>query len=128
MLFVLFQAHFCFTGVKHCQTFLDTLNKDGKLPTRFPDDFVQPAIVTIFRMARFYNKVFTPIGEDQIKYTKLAIEHYRRITTYCDANQDQLKKVEHELQQSISTIDLLERQIKMHEKTAEEMANSVQPA
>lgn len=118
------QAYFCFTGVKHGQTFLDTLNFKGSLPTKFSDDMVRPAIVTIFRMARFYNKLFTPIREDQIKFTKLAIEYYQKIVAYCSANPDQAKKVEFEHNQSISVIDLLERQIKMHAKAAEEMEKS----
>ena len=122
------QAFFCFTGVKHGQSFMDTLNVDGKLPEKFSDDTVRAAIVTVFRMARFYNKVFTPIREDQMKYTKLAIEYYQKITNYCSENPDHAKKVEFEQNQSISVIDLLERQIKMHAKAAEEMANSVQPA
>ena len=107
---------------------MDTLNVDGKLPKKFSDDTVRAAIVTVFRMARFYNKVFTPIREDQMKYTKLAIEYYQKITNYCSENPDHAKKVEFEQNQSISVIDLLERQIKMHAKAAEEMANSVQPA
>jgi len=118
------KAYFCFTGVKHGQTFLDTLNINGSLPTKFSDEMVRPAIVTIFRIARFYNKLFTPIREDQIRFTKLAIEYYQRIVDYCATNADQAKKVEFEHNQSVSVIDLLERQIKMHAKAAEEMEKS----
>ena len=122
------QAYFCFTGVQHGQAFLDTLNVNNARPTKFTDDTVKPAIMTLYRMGRFYNKVFTPIRDDQMKYTKLAIEYYQKVVDYCAANPDQAKKVKFEMSQSISVIDLLERQIKMHAKAAEEMANSVQPA
>jgi len=121
-------AYFCFTGIKHCQTFLDSLNVDGKLPSKFPEDTVKPAMVTIFRMARFYNKVFTPIREDQNKFTKQAIEYYQKVVDYCTANPDQTRKVDFELNQSISVIDLLERQLQMHAKAAEEMEINVKPA
>ena len=94
------------------------------MPTKFSDEMVRPAIVTIFRIARFYNKLFTPIREDQIRFTKLAIEYYQRIVDYCATNADQAKKVEFEHNQSVSVIDLLERQIKMHAKAAEEMEKS----
>ena len=29
---------------------------------------VRAAIVAMFRRAKFYNKIFTPIGEDQVTY------------------------------------------------------------
>ena len=35
----------------------------------YTEDMVRPAVLAMFRRAKFYNKVFTPIGEDQV--TKL---------------------------------------------------------
>ena len=85
--------------------------------TRYSDDLVRPAMVAIFRVGKFYNKIFTPIGEDQIKFTEIAIEWYQKVVDYCRDNPDQKKTVALELDHCVSTIDLLDRQLKMHAKS-----------
>ena len=40
---------------------------------------VRAAIVAMFRRAKFYNKIFTPIGEDQVT------NMHRYIVMHCDA-------------------------------------------
>ena len=53
--------------------------------TRYSDDMVRPAMVAMFRVGKFYNKIFTPIGEDQVKFTEIAIEWYQKVVEYCQA-------------------------------------------
>ena len=53
--------------------------------TRYSDDLVRPAMVAMFRVGKFYNKIFTPIGEDQVKFTEIAIEWYQKVVEYCKA-------------------------------------------
>ena len=62
------QSYYCFTGVQHCEAFLSSLGADT---VTYTEDMVRPAVLVMFRRAKFYNKVFTPIGEDQV--TKLII-------------------------------------------------------
>ena len=81
---------------------------------------VRPAIMATFRGAKFYNKIFTPIGKDQVKFSKLAIDWYQDIVDYCGQQPAHRHLVENELGHSISTIDLLERQLKMHAKATAE--------
>ena len=57
------QSYYCLTGVKHCDAFLSTLGADT---VTYTEDMVRPAILAMFRRAKFYNKIFTPIGEDQV--------------------------------------------------------------
>ena len=79
------QAFFCFNGIRHCEKFLETLVVKGKAgtKTRYSDDMVRPAMVAMFRVGKFYNKIFTPIGEDQVKFTEIAIEWYQKVVDYC---------------------------------------------
>ena len=118
MLHVLFlKAFFCFTGIRHCEKFLDTLEVQGGSGTRYSDDLVRPAMVAMFRVGKFYNKIFTPIAEDQIKFTKIAMESYQAVVDYCQDNPDQKKTVAVELDHCVGTIDLLDRQLKMHARS-----------
>ena len=78
---------------------------------------VRPAMVAMFRVGKFYNKIFTPIGEDQVKFTEMAMEWYQKVVDYCHHNPDQKKMAEVELDHCVSTIDLLDRQLKMHAKS-----------
>ena len=57
------QSYYCLTGVKHCDAFLSSLGVDT---VTYTEDMVRPAILAMFRRAKFYNKIFTPIGEDQV--------------------------------------------------------------
>ena len=85
--------------------------------TRYSDELVRPAMVAMFRVGKFYNKIFTPIGDDQVKFTKIAIEWYQKVVDYCRDNPDQKTTVGLELDHCVSTIDLLDRQLKMHAKS-----------
>ena len=85
--------------------------------TRYSDALVRPAMVAVFRVGKFYNKIFTPIGEDQVKFTEIAIEWYQKVVDYCRDNPDQKTTVGLELDHCVSTIDLLDRQLKMHAKS-----------
>ena len=49
----------------------------GEAP-QYSDELVKPAIIVTFRIGKFYNKIFTPIGEDQVKFTEIAIEWYNK--------------------------------------------------
>ena len=76
------QAYYCFTGIKHCETFVSSLKEAGK--ATFSEEMVKPGVLAMFRKAKFYNKIFTPIGEDQVRFTELAIESYQGIVNYCN--------------------------------------------
>ena len=93
------------------------VNGKAGTKTRYSDDLVRPAMVAMFRVGKFYNKIFTPIGDDQVKFTEIAIEWYQKVVDYCQDNPDQKKSVELELDHCVSTIDLLDRQLKMHAKS-----------
>ena len=71
-----FQSYYCLTGVKHCDAFLLTLGADT---VTYTEDMVRPAIIAMFRRAKFYNKIFTPIGDDQVRNNKF----YKTKTTKC---------------------------------------------
>ena len=94
---LLLKAYYCFTGVKHCERFLSTLAPTTSSSTvTYADDMVQEnnhiiyptvsknmcqvraAIVAMFRRAKFYNKIFTPIGEDQVT------NNINTCNTHCD--------------------------------------------
>lgn len=112
-------TYYCFTGIKRCQRFLSTLGyKDAK--TTFADDMVQAAILTLFRIGKFYAKIFTPIGDDQVKFTELAIESYQAVVDYCQYHPHHLRHVTSEHSQCLNTIDMLQRQLKMHAKATQE--------
>ena len=51
-----------------------------------------------------------------MKFTKLAIDWYQDIVDYCQQHPGHKYLVENEFSHSASTIDLLERQLKMHAK------------
>ena len=70
------QSYYCLTGVKHCDTFLFTLGADT---VTYTEDMVRPAIIAMFRRAKFYNKIFTPIGDDQVRNNKF----YKTKTISC---------------------------------------------
>ena len=108
------QAYYCFSGIRLCEKFLDTLRVEGAPSGKYSDDMVRPAIVATFRIGKFYNKIFTPIGEDQVKFTEIAIEWYEKVVDYCQAHPDQAEGLELERSQSVSTVDLLRRQLKIH--------------
>ena len=118
------QAFFCFAGIRHCEKFLESLVVTGragtKTKTRYSEELVRPAMVAMFRAGKFYNKIFTPIGEDQVKFTETAIEWYQKVVDYSQDNPDQKTAVALELDHCVSTIDLLERQLKMHAKSVAE--------
>ena len=77
------KAYYCFSGIRLCERFLETLpvgdgGERGDLSPKYSDEMVRPAIVAMFRIGKFYNKIFTPIGEDQVKFTEIAIEWYNK--------------------------------------------------
>ena len=98
----------------------------------YTEDMVRPAIIAMFRRAKFYNKIFTPIGDDQVrnnkfyktdiynyicvqvKFTELAISGYQRILDYCAAHPHHQRLASQEHAASLATVDLLQRQLKMH--------------
>ena len=97
----------------------------------YTEDMVRPAIIAMFRRAKFYNKIFTPIGDDQVrninkfdktkttkcvqvKFTQLAISGYQRILDYCAAHPHHQRLASQEHAASLATVDLLQRQLKMH--------------
>ena len=126
-----FQSYYCLTGVKHCDAFLLTLGADT---VTYTEDMVRPAIIAMFRRAKFYNKIFTPIGDDQVqidkfyktktrphviyliqvRFTQLAIAGYQRILDYCAAHPHHRRLASQEHAASLDTVDLLQRQLKMH--------------
>ena len=63
-----------------------------------------------------------------MRFTRLAIAGYRRMAEYCEQHPDQAGLVERELEQSISTADLLDRQLKMEAKAAAELNLPNNPA
>ena len=70
----------------------------------------------MFRRARFYNKLFTPVGNDQVTYTKLAISCYQRLIEYGEDNPEQIEWFADELETSRQVEDLLLRQLKIHDQ------------
>ena len=89
----------------------------GEAP-QYSDELVKPAIIVTFRIGKFYNKIFTPIGADQVKFTEIAIVWYRKVVDYCQANPSQARTLEVELNHCLGTIDLLQRQLKIHAKSS----------
>ena len=49
-----------------------------------------------------------------MKYTEIAIDWYEKVVDYCQAHHDQAAGLELERSQSVSTVDLLRRQLKIH--------------
>ena len=82
---------------------------------------VRAAIVAMFRRAKFYNKIFTPIGEDQVtnnintcnthcdccdivmhdtsqvRFTQLAISGYQQILDYAASHPHHARQLEAEV-------------------------------
>ena len=133
-----FQSYYCLTGVKHCDAFLLTLGADT---VTYTEDMVRPAIIAMFRRAKFYNKIFTPIGDDQVqiykfyknktgthminliqvRFTELAIAGYQRILDYCAAHPHHRRLASQEHAASLDTVDLLQRQLKMHAQAKQQI-------
>ena len=66
---------------------------------------IRPGVLVMFRKAKFYNKIFTPIGTDQVKFTELAIDSYQKIAEYCESHPHHRKHVQQEqIQTLMSTI------------------------
>ena len=102
----------------------------------YTEDMVRPAIIAMFRRAKFYNKIFTPIGDDQVrnnkfyktqtiscvqvKFTELAISGYQRILDYCAAHPHHQRLASQEHAASLATVDLLQRQLKMHAQATQQ--------
>ena len=106
----------------------------------YTEDMVRPAIIAMFRRAKFYNKIFTPIGDDQVwnnkfhktkidinncscvqvKFTELAIAGYQRILDYCAAHPHHQRLASQEHAASLATVDLLQRQLKMHAQATQQ--------
>ena len=93
-------------------------------PPQYSDEMVKPAMVVTFRIGKFYNKIFTPIGTDQVRFTEIAIDWYKKVVDYCRDHPSQARTVEVELNHSLSTIDLLQRQLKIHAKSSAGGADS----
>ena len=120
-----FQAYYCFTGIKHCEKFLSTLNyKDAT--TTFPEDMVQAAVITLFRVGKFYAKIFTPIAEDQVRFTQEAIKSYQSVVDYCRHHPHHLKHVTSEHSQCLNTVDMLQRQLHMHARATQDQDDTEQ--
>ena len=77
--------------------------------TRYSDDLVRPAMVAMFRVGKFYNKIFTPIGEDQVKFTKIAMKWYQAVVDYCQDNPDQKETAAVELDKRPCCVDIFEK-------------------
>jgi len=113
-------AYYCFTGIKHCESFLSTVLDESK-NSSFTEEMIRPGVLVMFRKAKFYNKIFTPIGTDQVKFTELAIDSYQKIAEYCESHPHHRKHVQQEYSDSVSTSDMLTRQLKMHAKATQDI-------
>jgi hypothetical protein len=58
-------------------------------------------VVSLFRRARFYNKLFTPLAEEQVAYTERAVACYSLVSAYCEANPDHGVACAQELDSSV---------------------------
>ena len=65
----------------------DEASRNGDLTIyRFPEDFVQPSIIVWYRIAKFYNNLFTPNKNDQMDYSRKAIGHFQKVTKFFQAS------------------------------------------
>jgi hypothetical protein len=107
-------------GIESQQEIIHIISKDGTIS----EERHNLHLKTWYNIAKFYNKVYSPDPEEQICYTKKAIDHYGMIVSYCRLNSQASNFIPDGFKSSLDAKDMLERQIKAYECRKEQEIQS----
>ena len=81
------------------------------------EDFevVRTRILSLFFIAKFHNKFFSPDKNEQIEATKAAIDFYKRVIDSCNIDGRVKTALEEEFRTSIDASDMLQRQLQAYQ-------------
>jgi len=95
-------------SILYFETFLDTLRVEGKLPDKYTDETVRPAMLANFYIGRMHSKyVVLPNSHAELGNINQTYEHYKNIVDYCDKHSDALEKVAEEVSACREMVKLL---------------------
>lgn len=103
-------------GIESQQEIIQIISKDGTIS----EEKHNLHLKTWYYIAKFYNKVYSPDPDEQIWYTKQAIDHYGMIVSYCRLNTQASNFIPDGFKSSLDAKDMLERQIKAYQTRKEQ--------
>jgi len=94
-------------GIESQEEIIDLISKDGTVS----EDRYKLHLKAWYLIGKFYNKVYSPDPEEQMYFTKKAVEYYGLIVSYCRLNANASDFIADGFKSSLDAKDLLERQI-----------------
>lgn len=76
--------HLLLQSIKYYQGFVDSYQKEGKLPDKFEDDDVRGILMCHFYMARLNSKYNTNDKQTKLSFLEKEKKNYEFIVNYCD--------------------------------------------
>ena len=74
-------------GINNFFDYLDTFkDTKSKMPDKFPEDSVRPALVAWFHLGRLWSKIVDNSNEGQANYLMKSVYYYKSIVDYCNSN------------------------------------------
>lgn len=89
--------HLILQSIKYYAAFVDSYQREGKLPEKFDDDDVRGVLICYFYRARLNSKYFTNDKQTKLSYLQKEKECYQYIVDYCERNPDSAGVVVDEL-------------------------------
>lgn len=89
--------HLILQSIKYYGAFVDSYQRDGKLPEKFEDDDVRGILICYFYMARLNSKYFTNEKQTKLSYLHKERDCYQYVVDYCERNPDASQFVSDEL-------------------------------
>ena len=89
--------HLLMQSVKYYQGFVDSYQKEGKLPDKFEDDDVRGILMCHFYMARLNSKYNTNDKQIKLSFLEKEKKNYEFIVNYCDKHSHGASVFESEL-------------------------------
>jgi len=79
--------HLILQAIKYYQAFVDSYQREGKLPEKFEDDDTRGVLMCFFYMARLNSKYFTNDKQTKLQYLEKERQNYKYIVDYCEENE-----------------------------------------
>ena len=79
--------HLILQAIKYYQGFIDSYQREGKLPEKFEDDDTRGVLMCFFYMARLNSKYFTNDKQTKLSYLEKERQNYKYIVEYCEKNE-----------------------------------------
>ncbi|XP_067129149.1 KIF-binding protein [Centruroides vittatus] len=100
-----------FKAVHYFEKFIDTLKENNKLPEKFAEDVVRPALVAHFCIGRLYSKLFAE-PQKQLENIMITEKYYKYVINYIKKHPSQENSIKEELPLIKEMVELIPGKIK----------------